>query len=474
MTSEQSTNSSDSHLFRQGIDVLPKSVTKTFSELIDQGVLEIGDGYRAKNDELGGGGLIFLRAGHVKDTHIDFEGVERFRTVDDSKFKGKISCVGDVIVTTKGNSTGRIAFVTKGMEEFVYSPHLSFWRSRDESVLCQGFLRAWSRGAEFELQLQSMSRSTDMAPYLSLTDQKRLKITLPTIEEQQSVSELVDALENRITLLRETNTTLECITHALFKSWFVDFDPVRVKAEGLKPKGMEASIAALFPDSLEELGLPKGWAEVSLGKLCSFQKGCSYKGDGLSGDKGAYMFNLGCFNAPRSFAFEKIKRYTGDYKDKHSVSGGDLIVANTDMTQHRAILGRPLFIPDGMIPGFVSHHVFKAVIGNEYGDGIKYFLFFCFLQSSFRERAVGYATGTTVLALPREALEKHLITFPGHQLIKAFADYCEPVFSSIQINEVQAQNLTRVRDTLLPRLLSGKVRLEQDTGSTEKTLSEAI
>ena len=106
-----------------------------------------------------------------------------------------------------------------------------------------------------------------MAPYLSLSDQKRLRITLLAIEEQRTVAALIDALDDRITLLRETNATLEAIAQALFKSWFVDFDPVRAKQEGRTPEGMDEATAALFPDGFEEseLGLvPRGWRVGSI------------------------------------------------------------------------------------------------------------------------------------------------------------------------------------------------------------------
>ncbi|WP_077048484.1 restriction endonuclease subunit S [Pseudomonas sp. KK4] len=306
--------------------------------------------------------------------------------------------------------------------------------------------------------------------FLTKTILNGLQISLPPKSKQDEIAELLSTLDDRVELLRETNTTLEAIAQTLFKSWFVDFDPVHAKAKGLELEGIDAATAELFPDSFEEseLGLvPRGWAEVRLGQICSFQKGCSYKGDGLSDDQGAYMFNLGCFNSPRVFAFEKVKRYTGDFRDKHCVSGGDLIIANTDMTQHRAILGRPLLVPDGMAPSFVSHHVFKVVISKACGAEIKHFLFFCFLQPSFRERAVGYATGTTVLALPKDALEQHIITLPGHELLRAFADCCEPIFSSIQANEVQAKTLTKLRDTLLPRLISGQLHLPEAEAQIE-------
>src|SRR5437867_12750604 len=101
----------------------------SFGELIAEGALEIGDGYRAKNEELGGDGLIFLRAGHVTDTHIDFAGVERFHVELEPRVRTKLAKPGDAIITTKGNSTGRTALVSASMPSFVYSPHLSYWRS---------------------------------------------------------------------------------------------------------------------------------------------------------------------------------------------------------------------------------------------------------------------------------------------------------------------------------------------------------
>ena len=87
----------------------------TFQELIDEGSLEIGDGYRAKNNELGGTGPSFLRARHVSDTHIDFSGVERFHEKLWDRLGQKFAMPGDTIVTTKGNSTGRTSFVTERM-----------------------------------------------------------------------------------------------------------------------------------------------------------------------------------------------------------------------------------------------------------------------------------------------------------------------------------------------------------------------
>ncbi|ELP32686.1 restriction endonuclease subunit S [Rhodopirellula baltica] len=266
------------------------SAPTTFQELLDDEVLDIGDGYRAKNSELTGGGEIFLRAGHVTDTHIDFEGVERFDPALSEKVESKMSEVGDTIITTKGNSTGRTSFVTSDMPRFVYSPHLCYWRSTDPERIENGFLRYWARGKEFQHQLAALKASTDMAPYLSLKDQKRLKITLPPIEEQRAIASILGALDDKIELNRRMNATLESLARAIFKSWFVDFDPVHVNAGKINAGQMPASSAIptthdpkvldLFPSTFQdsELGpIPEGWGSTTLGDEVDFQTGNAFK-----------------------------------------------------------------------------------------------------------------------------------------------------------------------------------------------------
>ena len=118
-----------------------------------------------------------------------------------------------------------------------------------------------------------MPGSTQKA--LTITALKSLEIPLPNLKIQQEVIEILDSLSHRITLLRETNATLEAIAQALFKSWFVDFDPVHAKMQGTQPEGMDEQTASLFPDSFEEseLGLvPAGWEVGTLGDIVTTAK----------------------------------------------------------------------------------------------------------------------------------------------------------------------------------------------------------
>ena len=437
-------------------------MTKSFSKLIEQGVLEIGDGYRAKNDELGGDGLIFLRAGHVRDTHIDFDGVDHFKAVDNSKLRGKISVLGDVVITTKGNSTGRIAFVTKGMPEFVYSPHLSFWRSKNESVLCQGFLRAWSRGGEFDSQLQAMCRSTDMAPYLSLTDQKRLQITLPSIEHQREAAEILDGIEARITLLRETNATLETIAQALFKSWFVDFDPVRAKAEGRQPEGMDATTAALFPDSFEEseLGVvPKGWEVKPVGDVVNVT---DYVANGSFAalkenvtllDQRSYALYVRTTDHNSGFCggFRYVDKAAYDFLAKSSLLGNEVIISNVGDVGTVFRPPRWLGIPMTLGSNAVA---LKA-------PQMSAFLFFHFSGAKGQHDIHSVVTGSAQRKFNKTNFRSLKLLLPTESCLSEFEEKASLLLDAADNNRAKIQTFTQLRDTLLPRLISGQLRLPE-------------
>ena len=343
---------------------------------------------------------------------------------------------GDLIFTQRG-TLGQVAIVpdTPYPEYIVSQSQMKL--SVDPQKADVGYLYYAFLGPEQQEYIRNNAIQTGV-PHTNLGILKKTPITLPLLAEQQKIAGLLGALDDRIALLRETNATLEAIAQALFKSWFVDFDPVHARARGEEPIGLSPEVAALFPASFEESALgmiPEGWLPTMLGDVCKFQKGCSYKGAGLSNDSGAYMFNLGCFNGPRIFAFENIKRYTGDYKPRHEVVAGDLIVANTDMTQMRDILGRPLIVPSGYEKAFISHHVFRVEFPRlEEQKLLRNFLFFAFGLPEFRERAVGFATGTTVLGLPKDALDGYQMVVPAKEVLAAFNKVCEPILAKIEAN----------------------------------------
>ena len=194
-----------------------ETTERQVADLLAEGTLQIGDGYRAKNVELGTTGLPFLRAGDI-DGGFGFQGVDHLVEESIPRAGDKISRPGDVVFTSKG-TVGRFAFVTAGTPEFVYSPQLCFWRVLDDEVIDPRYLFVWMRSDLFRQQLNRVKGQTDMADYVSLRDQRRMTLTLPPLEEQRRIGEVVAALQERIDLSRRLSRTLEEGAMDLFRSW---------------------------------------------------------------------------------------------------------------------------------------------------------------------------------------------------------------------------------------------------------------
>jgi len=294
---------------------------------------------------------------------------------------------------------------------------------------------------------------------------KAFHVCLPPLAEQKRIAEVLGALDDKIELNRRMNATLEATARALFQSWFVDFDPVRAKLDGRTPSGIDPATAVLFPDSFEEspMGhIPKGWNVRELGELADIDKGLSYKGDGLSDEGGMPMVNLGCFSGRGLFNVAKIKRYTGEYRDRHLVQAGDLVIANTDMTQNRVIIGSPALVPkwNGESKFLFTHHVF-AVRFKPGAELWRRYVYFTLLKPEFREIAEGFSTGTTVLALPRDGLINYSLCLPPLFLLESFEKQVGPLLSAINANDRQSRTLATLRDTLLPKLLCGELSVRE-------------
>src|SRR5712692_5857957 len=168
------------------------------ADLISGGKLVVGDGYRAKNEELGNSGLPFARAGNINGG-FQFADADRFPVKSLGRVGNKVSQPGDVVFTSKG-TVGRFAFVRPDVPQFVYSPQLCFWRAQDQSLIDSRFLYYWMYGREFYVQFKGVAGQTDMAEYVSLTDQRRMHITLPDVREQRAIAGILGTLDDKIEL----------------------------------------------------------------------------------------------------------------------------------------------------------------------------------------------------------------------------------------------------------------------------------
>lgn len=428
----------------------------TFGALIEAGLLSVTDGYRAKNSELGGNGVIFLRAGHVTDTHIDLAEVDRFREELTPRLADKLSQPGDVAVTTKGNSTGRTTFVTPDMPQFVYSPHLSRWRSLDEKRLVAGFLRYWSRSREFTVQLKGMAASTDMAPYLSLRDQHRLRITLPPPEVQRAIGSVLGSLDDKIDHNRRTSETLERLARSIFRAWFVDFEPVKAKAAGERSfPGMPPEVFDRLPERLvdSDIGpVPQGWGVGRVGDTADISRETVKPQEYLAEE-------FDHFSIP---AFDEARQAT--------VEAGSAIKSNKSLVVPGCVLVSKLNprIPRVWLPPAAGTR--RQIASTEFLVVVlrtgwhREYLYCQFCQDHFRDSLAQSASGTSnshQRIRPEDLLAKSVV-LPPATARAAFQSTAEPMMALSATLQAESRKLAELRDYLLPKLVSGAVRVRPD------------
>jgi type I restriction enzyme S subunit len=250
-------------------------------------------------------------------------------------------------------------------------------------------------------------------------------------DEELSLVELLEGLDDRIALLRETNATLEAIAQALFKSWFVDFDPVRAKQQGLAPAGMDEATAALFPDSFEEsaLGLvPTGWAVRTLEDLLVLQRGFDLPAqDRRPGD-----FPIIAASGPSGTHHEAMARGPGVVTGRSGVLGrvflelGDYWPLNTTLWVKEFRGASPCYGYETL-----RRLDFKA-----------------------------FNAGSAVPTLNRNHIHGLPYVLPTRACVDAYEAMALQLHQRCRINERHAQTLTTLRDTLLPRLIPGQLRLQ--------------
>jgi type I restriction enzyme S subunit len=289
-----------------------------------------------------------------------------------------------------------------------------------------------------------------------------IEVMLPKdVGEQRAIAHILGTLDDKIELNRRMSETLEAMARALFKSWFVDFDPVRAKAEGRDP-GLPQPLADLFPDSFEdsELGeIPKGWEVGRLGDLVETVKGRSYKSEELV-ESDTALVTLKSFARGGGYRADGLKPFTGTYKPTQVVQPGEIIMACTDVTQAAEVIGRPAMVRQSTRYQRLVASLDVLVIRAKSSLMTRSFTYLLCTTDTFAEHTYAHTTGTTVLHLAKEAVPSFRLPLPTAKLIQAFDRFAAPTLTRIQQAELESELLAALRDTLLPKLISGEMRVK--------------
>lgn len=373
---------------------------------------------------------------------------------------------GDVVVTMtdlsrEADTLGYAAVIpeTTGTT-WLHNQRVGLVQIKDLDAVDSGFLHYLMRSPKYRHWVVA-SATGSTVKHTAPSRICNFEFMLPAICEQRSISTTLGALDERITLLRETNATLEAIAQALFKSWFVDFDPVRAKQEGRAPEGIDDATATLFPDGFEEseMGLvPRGWIYRPIKEVVA---------DVFDGPHATPP------EATEGGVFLGIKNLTGsclDMTEVRFIAEGDwerwtkrVTPAHGDIVfSYEATLGFFALVPPGLRCCLGRR---LALIRPKKNEGCGHFWFHQFVSRPFQQLLEKHTVhGATVNRIALKEFPSFKVLVPPSSLRIAFDEIAAPLWAKIHANQSQAQSLAALRDTLLPRLISGQLRLPEAEG----------
>ena len=288
-------------------------------------------------------------------------------------------------------------------------------------------------------------------PYLAVGDLSRLSLCLPPLSNQRAIARILGLLDDKIELNRQMNETLEAMARAIFKSWFVDFDPVRAKVEGREPVGMDTDTASLFPSDFQDSplgGIPEGWKVLPLPEVIEINPRRVLK-------KGAIAPYLHMENLP------KQGHRPNNWRDRKFNSGtkfinGDTLLARITPCIENGKTALVDFLAESEVGwGSTEYIVFrpKPPLPVEFG-------YYLARSDDLRAFAIHNMTGTTGRQrVPHSCFDYYQLPVPTEQVVRRFGEIVQPFMDKIRANSQQSRTLQEIREALLPKLLSGEIRV---------------
>ena len=404
-------------------------------------------------------GVPIIRVNNFRDFRLDLSDVMRVAPEVEAKYSRTRLSGGEVLLTLVG-SVGQVAEV----------PHTcsGFNVARAVGVVkpANGIDSRWIAiclRSPLSQHLLSTRANTTVQTTINLKDVRALPIPIPPLAERSQIAEFITALDDRIALLRETNATLEAIAQALFKSWFIDFDPVRAKQQGLAPVGMDEATAALFPDSFEEsaLGLvPKGWRTVALSDAFEINPNRALKKGVIAAylDMASLATSGHCVEPPVQREFGSGTKFR---------NGDSLLARITPCLEN----GKSAFV-DFLAEDRIGWGSTEFIVLRPKTPLPEYFGYLLCRHPPFREHAIHSMSGTSGRQrVQNDVLGRYSLALPGEAIFSAFAEIVVPLQAAIARNHSTSQTLAALRDTLLPRLISGQLRLPETMAEIDEAMA---
>jgi type I restriction enzyme, S subunit len=333
--------------------------------------------------------------------------------------------INDVVMTTEA-PLGEVALIKD--DSWALAQRVITMRGNPD--LCDNiFLKYYLQSKEGQGALQARASGSTVEGIKS-SELREMEISLPNIELQESIGEILISLDNKIDLLHRQNQTLEAMAETLFRQWFIE------EAE-------------------------ENWEKGKLGDYMTIKHGYAFKGDFITPEEtDKILVTPGNFKVGGGFSFHKFKYYTDNgFPESYILNEGDFIVTMTDLSISNDSLGYPAFVP-AIADKFLLHNQRVGKVLIKKGDESKsLFLYYLMKTSDYRHYILGSCTGTNVSHTSPSIICEYEFNVPDDGKIISFKNQVQSLQAKQQSNIRQIQTLTQLRDTLLPKLMSGEVRV---------------
>ena len=403
-------------------------------------------------------GVPIVRVNNIRNGRIDTTDMLKVGADIEAKFQRSRLRGGEVLLTLVG-TLGEVAIVPDNLRGWnvaravgvipVRKDPGSLWVSIClRSAFIQHCIRTWA--------------TTTVQATFNLRDLAKLPIPIPPTETRKAIAAVLGALDDKIELNRRMNATLEAMARALFQSWFVDFDPVRAKLDGRPPTALDPATAALFPESFHDspLGsIPQGWEVCPLSEKIQLLSGGTPKTSEPTywdGDIPWYSVR----DAPSETDVWVI------HTDKHVTklgianSAAQIFPEKTTIISARGTVGKLALTA---VPMAINQSCYGVRGITGYGD---YFTYYSLREATTQLQQRTH--GTVFDTITTETFKTLDCIFPTPKITAAFDKRVEPLLGQIRANLHQSRTLATLRDTLLPKLLSGELSVAVTLASTKK------
>jgi len=407
-------------------------------------------------------GIPVISGQHLNKTRLQGNDYN-FITLDHAeKLKNSNVYRGDVIFTHAG-SIGQVAYIPENSEyeRYIISQR-QFYMRCDLKRMLPIFVTYYFKSPEGRHKLLANTSSTGV-PSISrpVSYLRTIEMPVPPLPEQRAIAHILGSLDDKIELNRKMNETLEAMARAIFKSWFIDFDPVRAKAEGRDP-GLPKEIADLFPNSFEDSDLgqiPKGWKILPISSLLHINPRLKLS----KGDVAKYVDMKALPTSGYSVSAVIEKFYKGGSKFQQY----DVLLARiTPCLENGKTALVDFLYGEEVAFGSTEFIVLRGK------DGVTSQYVYCLARNiAFREHCISSMVGSSGRQRVQNACFDHFEQpVPHERILQAFAWQTEPLFNNITANSQQIQTLSNLRDTLLPKLISGELHVSDAEKFIEETL----